>query len=68
MTKDGAKERARILAILEAHKRDLPGVYLKLVNLINSGVDLAEEAKRPKSSQALGIHWPEKTRKARRRT
>jgi hypothetical protein len=62
----GAKERARILAILEAHREEMPGLYARLVNLINSGLDLPTAAKLSKGNRPLGFHWPTKPKRHKR--
>lgn len=54
-----ADERRRVCQIIESHKSHLETVYVRLINLVNSGVDLDEEMKLPPEERAGGFHWPD---------
>ena len=52
-------ERSRILAIIEAHRKFMPDVHLRLINLVNAGVDLAAELEKPPHDRIPFMHWPD---------
>jgi len=57
---DILKDRQRIIDLLRAHKDwKIEDVLIRLENLINSGVDLTEEMKKPIEDRPLGFHWPD---------
>jgi hypothetical protein len=52
-----ADERRRVVELLDAHKADLGMLHIRLVNLVNNGVDLQKEKKLPIEERASGFHW-----------
>lgn len=59
LSEEVAKERRRVLQLIDAHQHDLGMLHVRLSNLIANGVDLEEEAKRPIDDRAMGFHWPD---------
>lgn len=68
-----AKERRRVLLLLQAHEgnfRELKSdsdsvfnasshLFTRLVNMIAGGSDLEEEMKLPPEERVMGFHWPD---------
>lgn len=54
-----AKERRRVLQLLDAHESHLGAIHVRLCNLIANGIDLEEEAKRGPADRPTFFDWPD---------
>ena len=54
-----ARERRRVLLILESHKSHLGIAYQRLLNIVSNGLDLEEEMELPPEERAGGFNWPD---------